>query len=404
VSVWSTGWTTTSCARPWWTWRTGGRRVIQVHREFRLQRESIETRRVAVERRQLDGHPSLLSNPTSQSLLADGHRPGGPRHHLRPGDRGQHRRAHAGSGRQRAGSSCPGRRSRGPVRRPTRSRPPPMTPWSRTRAPSGSTRSPSPCPSPTRSVPARWPMSSGSSRSWVLLALLLAVIVAATVAARFTAPLRRLTEASTGHRQGRLQPARTGQPRPDGCRPRSPSCHAQFNAMAAQLGESVDIIRRDRDRSRDFLADVSHELRTPIAAMRTFNELLREGASDDPEAREEFLESSRQQLERLELAGAEPAGPLEARFGARAPGPASGRPARLAVEAAVEQAEPVAARRGNRPGARLDARADRHPPRCAADRAGGHESHRQLAQVSPSAAARVDVKVRPKPRKAPRSR
>ena len=70
--------------------------------------------------------------------------------------------------------------------------------------------------------------------------------------------------------------------------------------MAARLDESVAIIRRDRDRSRDFLADVSHELRTPIAAMRMFNELLQEGADDDPATRAEFLESSRQQLERLD--------------------------------------------------------------------------------------------------------
>ena len=70
--------------------------------------------------------------------------------------------------------------------------------------------------------------------------------------------------------------------------------------MADRLEESVEIIRRDRDRSRDFLADVSHELRTPLAALRTFNELLREGAGDDPAARAEFLESSGQQLERLD--------------------------------------------------------------------------------------------------------
>ena len=70
--------------------------------------------------------------------------------------------------------------------------------------------------------------------------------------------------------------------------------------MADRLQESVEIIRRDRDRSRDFLADVSHELRTPLAALRTFNELLTEGAGDDPEARAEFLESSGQQIERLD--------------------------------------------------------------------------------------------------------
>jgi signal transduction histidine kinase len=74
----------------------------------------------------------------------------------------------------------------------------------------------------------------------------------------------------------------------------------QFNVMADQLEDSVAIIRRDRDRLRDFLADVSHELRTPIAALLTFNELLTERAGDDPQARAEFLENSRVQLERLD--------------------------------------------------------------------------------------------------------
>ena len=84
--------------------------------------------------------------------------------------------------------------------------------------------------------------------------------------------------------------------------------------MADRLQESVEIIRRDRDRSRDFLADVSHELRTPIAALRTFNELLMERAGDDPDARAEFLESSRQPDRAPRLAGPEPARALEARL------------------------------------------------------------------------------------------
>ena len=74
----------------------------------------------------------------------------------------------------------------------------------------------------------------------------------------------------------------------------------QFNAMADRVEESVEVIRRDRDRDRDFLADVSHELRTPLAALRTFNDLLHEGAGDDPEARAGFLESSAQQIDRLD--------------------------------------------------------------------------------------------------------
>ena len=132
-----------------------------------------------------------------------------------------------------------------------------------------------------------------------VVALGIAVLVAAAMAIRVTTPLRRLTEAARALAEGEL-----GRriPRAD-VRAGSSELAAlamQFNAMADQLEESVAMIRRDRDRSRDFLADVSHELRTPIAALLTFNELLTERAGDDPQARAEFLESSRVQLERLD--------------------------------------------------------------------------------------------------------
>ena len=132
-----------------------------------------------------------------------------------------------------------------------------------------------------------------------LFALGLSLVVSAAMARRFTTPLRRLTEASRGLAEGDL----TRRVPPSDVRAGSSELAelaVQFNAMADRLQESVEIIRRDRDRSRDFLADVSHELRTPLAALRTFNELLTEGAADDPEARAEFLESSGQQIERLD--------------------------------------------------------------------------------------------------------
>jgi signal transduction histidine kinase len=132
-----------------------------------------------------------------------------------------------------------------------------------------------------------------------LFALGLSVVVSALMARRFTTPLRRLTEASRGLAEGDL----TRRVPPAEVRAGSSELAelaVQFNAMADRLQESVEIIRRDRDRSRDFLADVSHELRTPLAALRTFNELLTEGAADDPETRGEFLESSGQQIERLD--------------------------------------------------------------------------------------------------------
>lgn len=132
-----------------------------------------------------------------------------------------------------------------------------------------------------------------------LFALGLSVLVSAALARRFTTPLRQLTDASRALAEGDL--AR----RVPTSRRRTGSSEiaelaVQFNAMADRLEESVEIIRHDRDRSRDFLADVSHELRTPLAALRTFNQLLMEAAGDDPEARAEFLESSAGQIERLD--------------------------------------------------------------------------------------------------------
>jgi signal transduction histidine kinase len=132
-----------------------------------------------------------------------------------------------------------------------------------------------------------------------LFALGMAMIVAAVLARRFTTPLRRLTEATRGIAEGDL--SRRVTPVQVAAAPAELTELAnQFNAMAERLEESVGIIRRDRDRSRDFLADVSHELRTPIAALRTFNELVKEQAANDPEARAEFLEASSQQIDRLD--------------------------------------------------------------------------------------------------------
>ena len=130
-------------------------------------------------------------------------------------------------------------------------------------------------------------------------ALGLAVIVSALLARRFTTPLRRLTDAARALADGDLarrvpaDRARTGGAE-------ITELSRQFNAMADQVEETMEVIRSDRDRGREFLADVSHELRTPLAALRTFNELLQEKAGSDIAARTEFLEASAQQIERLD--------------------------------------------------------------------------------------------------------
>ena len=177
-----------------------------------------------------------------------------------------------------------------------------------------------------------------------VLALGFAVVIAAFVAQRLTDPLRRLTDASRAIAEGDYSSRVPADLAMAGAAEIA-ELSRQFNVMASRLGESVDIIRRDRDRSRDFLADVSHELRTPIAAMRTFNELLREGAADDPAARAEFLESSRQQLERLDWL-AQNLLDLSKLDSGLVLLDLRSDDLRACVESAVEQAQPSAHRRG----------------------------------------------------------
>jgi signal transduction histidine kinase len=131
-----------------------------------------------------------------------------------------------------------------------------------------------------------------------LVAVAVAILVASFVAHRFATPVMRLTEASRRVAEGDLT-ARVNTESESGT-VELQALSEQFNTMAGRLEQSVEIIRRDRDRSRDFLADVSHELRTPIAAMHTFIELLQGPAGTDPAARLEFLDSSAAQLDRLD--------------------------------------------------------------------------------------------------------
>ena len=129
--------------------------------------------------------------------------------------------------------------------------------------------------------------------------LLAALFLGALIASRFTRPLRRLSEATrrfgSGDLANRVPAAEIGAAYTE-----VTDLARQFNLMAGRLEESVGLVRRDRDRSREFLADVSHELRTPIAALRMNTELLQGQAGEDAATRLEFLESSRVQLERLD--------------------------------------------------------------------------------------------------------
>lgn len=127
-----------------------------------------------------------------------------------------------------------------------------------------------------------------------LAALAVALLVGIFAARRLTGPLARLRRVSGRFAAGELETRapRFGVVEID-------ELGQQFNVMADRLSESLRLLEADRDRLREFVADVSHELRTPIAALRTFTELQREGQLDEAQ-RQEFLDRSTQQINRLE--------------------------------------------------------------------------------------------------------
>ena len=211
------------------------------------------------------------------------------------------------------------------------------------------------------------------------VAFLVAVLVAAFLARRFTTPLTRLTEASRRLAEGDLS-SRVTTDEVSSSTTELRELSQQFNTMADRLEQSVAIIRRDRDYSRDFLADVSHELRTPIAAMRTFIELLQGPAGKDPAARVEFLDSSAVQLERLDWLAQNllELSKLDSGLVLLDLRPDD---VRGTIESAVEQQLAAAERKGIRPHDDAAVPPVAHPARPAAARPGDLQPRRQRGQV-----------------------
>ncbi|MCZ6680627.1 MAG: HAMP domain-containing sensor histidine kinase [Candidatus Poribacteria bacterium] len=77
----------------------------------------------------------------------------------------------------------------------------------------------------------------------------------------------------------------------------------QREASAQQQAEQLREINRELIQAKqsqvEFLSDVSHELRTPLTSIRSFCDLLLMFGDDDPETREEFLESIIESCDRL---------------------------------------------------------------------------------------------------------
>jgi signal transduction histidine kinase len=110
-----------------------------------------------------------------------------------------------------------------------------------------------------------------------------------------TAPLRALNEAARRLGAGNLDTRA-----PEEGDDEIGELGAGFNRMAVRMQESFNTLESERDTLRSFIADMSHELRTPITALHTFIDLLSHGAARDESVRDEFLQESATQIDRLE--------------------------------------------------------------------------------------------------------
>jgi signal transduction histidine kinase len=70
--------------------------------------------------------------------------------------------------------------------------------------------------------------------------------------------------------------------------------------MGDRVNNSIELLRYDKEKLKDFLSDISHQLKTPLASLVMFNDLLRENENMPYEDRVKFLDKSEEQLRRME--------------------------------------------------------------------------------------------------------
>ena len=131
-----------------------------------------------------------------------------------------------------------------------------------------------------RDLRARWLLSTA-------IALALSGVVGLLLSGAIVRPLRRLTAAAGAVAHGQLD-----QQVPVHSRDELGRLSQAFNDMTARLQAA-------RQMQTDFVANVSHELRTPLTAVKGLVETLRQGAVDDPQVRDRFLETMESETDRL---------------------------------------------------------------------------------------------------------
>lgn len=126
----------------------------------------------------------------------------------------------------------------------------------------------------------RWLLATG-------IALLSSALVGLLLSGAIARPVRRLTAAAGAVAQGKLD-----QQVPVGSKDELGRLSRTFNEMTQRLQAA-------RQMQVAMVANVSHELRTPLTSIKGLVETLRAGAVDDPEVRDDFLETVEHETDRL---------------------------------------------------------------------------------------------------------
>jgi len=77
-----------------------------------------------------------------------------------------------------------------------------------------------------------------------------------------------------------------------------PVCE-DFNDMAVRLKDSIEKVQKSEQSRKELLAGISHDLRTPLSSIQGFAEGLLDGAANNPETREKYVQIIKRKAEEM---------------------------------------------------------------------------------------------------------